>query len=149
METISPPMKLFFMLVDNEKVSAPKTNGALEALYQKSSSLTSLVSQFRKALARLMARAFTTTGFPYCLEVGQRDWICRSRPWLQIPPFCYYLPCLCFDSILIFRGVNGSRSNSGKQQFNCLQSFVVDLEYFSYQQFVNGQSLNIHGKIYA
>ena len=43
-------MKLFFMLVDKEKVSAPKTNGALEALYQKSSSLTSFASQFRKAL---------------------------------------------------------------------------------------------------
>ena len=49
-ETISSPMKLFFAIVKGESVTAPKINSALEALYQKSSSLTAFVSQFRKAL---------------------------------------------------------------------------------------------------
>ena len=43
-------MKLFFAVVKGESVTAPKINSALEALYQKSSSLTAFVSQFRKAL---------------------------------------------------------------------------------------------------
>ena len=51
-KSISPPIKLFFALVDQQtkSVSAPTVNTALEGLYQKSRSLTDFVSQFRKAL---------------------------------------------------------------------------------------------------
>ena len=51
-ESISPPIKLFFAVVNEQtqEVVAPTVNAALEGLYQKSRSLTDFVSQFRKAL---------------------------------------------------------------------------------------------------
>ena len=51
-ESISPPIKLFFALVDSskEKVSSRTVNSALEGLYKRSRSLSDFVSQFRKAL---------------------------------------------------------------------------------------------------
>ena len=51
-ETISPPMKLFFAVLNpkEKKSSVPKTNSALNDLRQKSSSLASFVSQFRREL---------------------------------------------------------------------------------------------------
>ena len=49
-ETISPPMKLFFALHKEGRIIALNINSVLEGLYQKSSSLTAFVSQFRKVL---------------------------------------------------------------------------------------------------
>lgn len=51
-ESISPPIKLFFAVVNpsTQQVTAPAVNSALEGLHQKSRSLADFASQFRKAL---------------------------------------------------------------------------------------------------
>ena len=51
-ESISPPIKLFFALVDasDKSVTATTVSAALEGICQKSRSLSDFASQFRKAL---------------------------------------------------------------------------------------------------